>query len=117
MIRRREVITLLGAAATAWPFAARAQPSGGVRRIGMLETTSPQLNGANLDALRQGLRARGYEEGRGFIIEYRSADGREERFRDLAAGLIGSGVDLIVARGTPAILAARNATATIPIVM
>jgi putative ABC transport system substrate-binding protein len=83
----------------------------------MLETTSPQLNGANLDGLRQGLRALGHEEGKTFTIEYRSADGREERFRELAAELIGSGVDVITARGTPAILAARNATATIPIVM
>jgi putative ABC transport system substrate-binding protein len=117
MMIRRQFIFRLGGAAVAWPAVARAQQSSRVRRIGMLETTSPQLNAANLDGLRQGLRALGYEEDKTFTIEYRSADGSEERFRELAAELIGSGVDLVVARGTPAILAARNATATIPIVM
>jgi putative ABC transport system substrate-binding protein len=116
VIRRREFIALLGGAA-AWPLAAHAQSSDRLRRIGMLETTSPDLNSANLAGLREGLRALGYQEGKTFTIEYRSAEGREERFRELAAELIGSGVDLIMARGTPAILAARNATATIPIVM
>jgi putative ABC transport system substrate-binding protein len=117
MTSRREFMTLLGGAAAAWPLAARAEPSSRIRRIGMLETTSVQLNAANLDGLREGLRALGYEEGKTFTIEYRSAEGREDRFRELAVELIGSRVDLIVARGTPAILAARNATASIPIVM
>src|SRR5262245_9446516 len=114
---RREILTLLGGAAAAWPLAARAQPGGRLRRIGMLETTSAQLSAANLNGLRQGLQSLGYEEDKSFAIEYRSADGREERFRELAAELVGINVDLIMARGTPAILAARNATATIPIVM
>jgi len=114
---RREILTLLGGAAAAWPLAARAQPGGRLRRIGMLETTSAQLSAANLNGLRQGLQSLGYEEDKSFAIEYRSADGREERFRELAAELVGINVDLIMARGTPAILAARNATATIPIVL
>jgi putative tryptophan/tyrosine transport system substrate-binding protein len=81
-VRRREFITLLGGAA-AWPLAARAQQR--ARRIGMLETIPPQANAANFDALRKGLRELGYDEGRNLIIEYRSADGRAERFPALAA--------------------------------
>ena len=98
-IGRRQALAFL-VAAGAWPVAARGQQSGRVRRIGMLETTSLQLNAANLDGLRQGLRALGYEEDKTFTIEYRSADGSEERFRELAAELIGSGVDSFVARGS-----------------
>src|SRR5262249_14496941 len=114
VIKRREFITLLGAA-VAWPIAARAQQL--ARRIGMLETIPPQANAANFDALRKGLRELGYEEGRSLIIEYRSADGRAERFPALAAELVRLNVDVIVTRGTPSAVAARNATRTIPIVM
>ena len=94
-----------------------AQPQGKVWRIGILETVSPELNAANLDAFQQGLRELGYIEGRNLIIEYRSADGRSERFPSLAAELVGLKVDLIVTRGTPASLAAKRATRTIPVVM
>ena len=94
-----------------------AQPQGKVWRIGILETVSPELNAANLDAFQQGLRELGYVEGRNFVIEYRSADGRSERFPSLAAELVGLKVDLIVTRGTPASLAAKRATRTIPVVM
>lgn len=83
----------------------------------MLETISAALNTANLDALRQGLREFGYVEGQNIVIEYRSADGRQERFPDLATELIRLKVDLIVVRGTPAALAAKNATRTMPLVM
>ena len=83
----------------------------------MLETISPALNVAHLDAFRDGLRQLGYSEGQSYTIEYRSADGRADRFPDLAAELVRLGVDLIVARGTPAAIAARNATETIPVVM
>jgi putative ABC transport system substrate-binding protein len=119
MIARRHFISLLGgtAAASCFSRTASTQSSGRLRRIGMLETTPADLNQANLDGLRQGMRSLGYEEGRNFTIEHRSVDGHEDRFRKLAAELIGSGVDVILARGTPAILAARNATSTIPIVM
>jgi putative ABC transport system substrate-binding protein len=112
---RRAFITLLGGSAAAWPLAARAQQL--ARRIGMLETIPPQTNAANFDALRKGLRELGYDEGRSLIIEYRSADGRAERFPALAAELVRLNVDVIVTRGTPSALAARNATRTIPIVM
>jgi putative ABC transport system substrate-binding protein len=91
-----------------------AQPQDKVWRIGILETVSPELNAANLDAFQQGLRELGYVEGRNLVIEYRSADGRSERFPSLAAELVGLKVDLIVTRGTPASLAAKR---TIPVVM
>jgi putative ABC transport system substrate-binding protein len=116
-MKRREFITILGGAAAMWPPTLSAQQPGRVWRIGVLETISPQLNAANFDAFRQGLRTLGYDEGKNLAIEYRSADGRNERFRELAAELVRVNVDLIVTRGTPAVLAARNATATIPVVM
>jgi putative ABC transport system substrate-binding protein len=113
-MKRREFIAALGGAA-AWPLEARAQQL--AKRIGMLETIPPQANAANFDAFRKGLRELGYDEGRSLIIEYRSADGRAERFPALAAELVRLNVDVIVTRGTPSALAARNATRTIPIVM
>jgi putative ABC transport system substrate-binding protein len=83
----------------------------------VLETQSASLNAANMNALRQGLRSLGYEEGKNLAIEYRSADGKGERFPALAAELVRMPVDVIVTRGTPAALAAKEATAQIPIVM
>jgi len=99
------------------PLAARAQQAGKVYRIGILEAIPVAQNAANLDALRKGLRDLGYVEGRNLIIEYRSADGRAERFSDLASELVRLKVDLLVTRGTPAAKAAKNATGTIPVVM
>ena len=116
-LHRREFITLLGGAAAAWPLAARAQRAGNVWRIGMLDTTSAALNAANVDAFREGLRQLGYIEGQNIVIEYRSADGRIERFPELAAEIVSRKVDVIVTRGTPAALAAKHATATISIIM
>jgi putative ABC transport system substrate-binding protein len=116
-MRRREFITLLGGVAGAWPLAARAQPSEKLYRVGMLERTSIPINAANLDGFRRGLRELGYVEGKNYVIEYRSADGRDERFSGLAAELVRLNVDLILTRGTPAALAAKNATGTIPVVI
>ena len=107
----------MSVAANLVAFAAVAQQTQKVWRVGVLETVSTDMNAANLDALRQGLREFGYIEGRNLIIEYRSADGHGERFADLAADLVRLNVDLIVTRGTPATLAAKNATRTIPVVM
>ena len=104
------------AARHAWPLTARAQQVGTVYRIGMLEPISAARNAANLNALRKGLRELGYVEGRNLVIKYRSADGRAERFPDLASELVRLKVDLIVTRGTPATIAAKNAK-TIPVVM
>src|SRR5262245_9716296 len=113
-MKRREFITLLGGAAAIWPLAARAQQ---LWRIGMLETISPALNAANLAAFRNGLRQLGYVEGQSYLIEYRSVEGRAARFPEVASELVASKVDVIVTRGTPAALAAKSATATIPVVM
>ena len=82
----------------------------------MLERTSRVSNAANLDGLRRGLRELGYVEKKNFVIEYRSADGRDERFPALANELLRLKVEVIVARGTPATLAAKNATGTVPVV-
>jgi putative ABC transport system substrate-binding protein len=83
----------------------------------VLETTSEAQNAANIGAFRQAMRALGYTEGQNLAIEYRSADGRGERFAALAADLLALKVDVIVTRGTPAVLAAKNATASLPVVM
>jgi ABC-type uncharacterized transport system substrate-binding protein len=114
-MRRREFISLITSAA-AWPFAARGQ-AGKVYRIGVLEPTPAVQNATNLNALREGLRKLGYVEGQNLVIEYRSADGRAERFPDLASELVRLKVDVVVTRGTPAVQAAQKASATIPVVM
>jgi putative ABC transport system substrate-binding protein len=109
------VLALALSSVTAPPVTAQATEK--VYRIGILEAIPAAKNAANLDALRQGLRDLGYLEGRNLVIEYRSADGRAERFPDLAAELVRLKVDLIIARGTPAARAAKTATGTIPVVM
>ena len=115
---RREFIAMLGgAAASALPFGARAQQAGKVWHVGMLDTTSATLNAPNIAAFRAGMRALGYVEGQNLVIDYRSFDGRLERLPELAAELIRLKCDVIVTRGTPPALAAKNATKTIPIVM
>jgi putative ABC transport system substrate-binding protein len=114
---RRMFIGCVAGGLLAAPLAVRAQQVGKVYRIGMLEAIPAAQNAANLDALRKGLRDLGYVEGRNLVIEYRSADGRAERFPALAAELVRLKVDLIVTRGTPAARAAKNATGTIPVVM
>jgi putative tryptophan/tyrosine transport system substrate-binding protein len=116
-MRRIGLAVVLAVSLAIVPLVAEAQQSGKMYRIGVLETMSATLNTANLDAFRQGLRELGYEERRDFVIEYRSADGRPERFPGLATELVRLKVDLIVTRGTPAVLAAEKATGSIPIVM
>jgi ABC-type uncharacterized transport system substrate-binding protein len=116
---RRNFIALLGSTAAAWPVAARAQQAAKIPRIGYLVTGSLESPEARptIDAFRQGLRQLGYADGRNIVIEYRSADGKIERFRGLAAELVSLNPDLIVASNTPAAIAARQATSTIPIVV
>ena len=115
---RRAFMTIVAGGLLVTPLAARAQqPAAKTYRIGILESVPATQNTANLDALRRGLRELGYVEGRNLIIEYRSSDGRAERFPDLAAELVRLEVDLIVTRGTPATRAAKNATGTVPVVM
>jgi putative ABC transport system substrate-binding protein len=116
-IRRRDFISLIGSAVLTRSREALAQEK--VYRIGMLEMTPRGLNVANINAFRKGLREFGLDEGRDFVIEYRSADGHVERFPELATALAGLPVDLILARGTPASLAAMQVSNNIqiPVVM
>jgi len=116
-IRGVALVAVLAVSLLAAPLGADAQQAGKLYRIGMLERTSPAINAANLDGFKRGLREFGYVEQRDFVIEYRSADGRDERFPTLAAELVRLNVDVMVTRGTPATLAAKNATATIPVII
>jgi len=113
MIRRRQFITLLGGAAVTWPLAARAQQGVRMRRIGLMGN----LRLRPIESFSNRLRELGYIEGQNLIIEYRFAEGREERYSDFAAELVALPVDLIVTWGTPAAFAAKRATTTIPIVL
>ena len=113
MDRRDTVFALLALGAA--PFAAEAQQAAKIARIGYLATnraTSPHLR----EAFLQGLRDLGYVEGRNVVIEYRDAEGKVERLPALAAELVALKVDVIVASGTLAALAAKQATRTLPIV-
>jgi putative tryptophan/tyrosine transport system substrate-binding protein len=116
---RRQFIALLGAAAAAWPRAARAQQGAKVARIGYLVAFSLESPEGRpmVDAFRQGLRERGYVEGQNIVIEYRSADSRIERFPQLANELASLNLDLILANNTPAARAVQRTTSTIPIVV
>jgi putative ABC transport system substrate-binding protein len=114
---RREFVTLLGGAVAAWPLAVRAQRRGNVARIGLLGAASESGMAPRVEGLRSGLRDLGYVEGTNVIIEYRFADDKYERLPELAADLVRSNVDVIVTNGTPGSLTAKQATATIPIVV
>jgi ABC-type uncharacterized transport system substrate-binding protein len=116
-MKRRAFITLLGGAAAAWPLAARAQQAGKVARIGFLGATSPAHYGVRVEGLRAGLRELGYIEGTNLVLEYRWAEGNYERLPALVAELVRSNVDVVVTHGTPAALAAKLATTSIPIVV
>ena len=114
-MRRREFTTLLGGVAVTWPLAASAQSK--TPRIGFMGNSTAALEANLVDAFREGLREHGYEEGRNIVIEYRWADGKYERFPALVAELIAAKVEVIVTAGTPAALAMKKATTTVPLVM
>ena len=113
---RPVIAVLIAAVLGAAPLAAGAQTTK-VHRIGVLELTSEADNAEYFGAFRQALRELGRVEGRNVEIDYRSADGHPDRFRDLAADLVRLKVDVIVTRGSQAALAAKYATSTIPVVM
>jgi putative tryptophan/tyrosine transport system substrate-binding protein len=114
-MRRREFITLLGGAAVAWPLAAHAQQPGKLPTIGFLGA-NPSIESHRVAAFVQRLRELAWFDGRNLAIEYRWAEGRNERYAENAAELVRLKVDVIVTVATPPTLAAKQATAVIPIV-
>jgi putative tryptophan/tyrosine transport system substrate-binding protein len=112
-VKRRDFITLLGGAAASWPLAARAQQAAKMRTIGYLSPGAAPGITALFDALPE----LGWIEGKNIAFERRWAENRLERLPELAAELVRLNVDVIVAVGTLAPLAAKRATSTIPIVM
>ena len=115
-MKRREFITLLGGAAAAWPLAARAQQAGKVYRVAFFSAGEP-IQPKNRSIFVNGLHELGWIEGRNILFEGRYAGNQLDRLPGLAAELVRLDVDVIVAIGTLAPLAAKRATTTIPIVM
>jgi len=114
-MKRREFITLLGGA-VAWPVTARGQQPAKLPTIGFIGTESPNLYTDRLRAFRLGLNSTGFTEGQNVAIEYRWAEGHNDRYPELTADLVRRQVDVVVAASTPSVLVAKAATTTIPIV-
>ena len=115
-MQRREFIRLLSVIVAAWPLAARAQQPAKIPRIGFLGNSTATMEANLIGPLRDGLRELGYEEGRNVIIEFRWADGKYDQFPALVAELLAAKVDVIITAGTPATLAIKKATSTVPLV-
>jgi putative ABC transport system substrate-binding protein len=115
-MRRREFITLLGGAAASWPLAARAQQAARLPTIGFLGSSTPADMGDWVAVFLNRIHQLGWVENRNVVIEYRWAEGRTERYAEIAAEFVRLKVDVIVAQGTAAVQQAKQATASIPIV-
>ena len=115
-IGRRKFLATLGGAAGAWPLAARAQPVAKLPTIGFLGSATSATQGQWVAAFVQHLRELGWIEGRTVAIEFRWAEGRTERYAEIAAEFVRLNVDIIVTVGTPPVVAAKQATSIIPIV-
>jgi putative ABC transport system substrate-binding protein len=115
-VKRREFITLLGGASVAWPLAARAQRAANMPTIGYLGPATHAVESQRVAAFVQRLRELGWIENRTIAIEYRWAEGREERFTEIAAEFVRLKVDVIFTYATPPVIAAKRATSVIPIV-
>jgi putative ABC transport system substrate-binding protein len=115
-MRRRDFISLVGGAAVAWPLAVRAQQSARLPTIGFLGANTASAQREWTDAFVQRLRELDWIDGRTVAIEYRWAEGRTERFGEIATEFVRLKVDVIVTQGTPAVIAAKQATSLIPII-
>jgi putative ABC transport system substrate-binding protein len=115
-VKRREFISLLGGAAASWPLAARAQQPGKLPTIGYLGSGTPLTDSQWVAAFVQRMRELGWVDGRNVAIEVRWAEGRSERFAEVAAELVRLKVDVILTHNTPPVLAVKQATSVIPIV-
>lgn len=111
-MRRRDFIALVSGGVAAWPLGTLAQDAAKVWRMGFIAHGHESF----YDALFEGLRDYGYEEGRNLIVERRYARGQAERFKEFAAEMVRFNVDIVIIVTTPAALAVKNATKTIPIV-
>ena len=116
-MHRRDFIRVVAGSAVTWPVAARAQQPGKIFRIGYLGVSSPSLEPHYVEAFRQKLHDLGHVEGRNIAIDYKWAEGQDDRLPNLASELVSLNPDVIVTTGTPGAIAAMRATKTIPIVM
>ena len=115
-MRRREFIALVGSVA-AWPLTVRAQQGSKLPRVGFMGNSTEALEANLVGPFREGLREHGYHDGRNITVEYRWAEGKYDRFPALIAELLAAKVDVIVTAGTPAAMAVKRATTTVPVVM